>query len=63
MPITTFNSFTDGLDPSRRSREHFVANIDVDDDRRWVPYADGVWFQPCHFAGGQRASASTEEET
>jgi hypothetical protein len=49
MPITAFNSFTDGLDPSRRSREHFIANIDVDDARRWVPYADGVWFQPCHF--------------
>ena len=49
MPITAFNSFTDGLDPSRRSREHFIANIDIEDDRRWVPYADGVWFQPCHF--------------
>jgi hypothetical protein len=24
VPITAFNSFTDGLDPSRRSREHFV---------------------------------------
>ena len=49
MPITAFNSFTDGLDPGRRSREHFIANIDTEDDRRWVPYADGVWFQPCHF--------------
>ena len=49
MPITAFNSFTDGLDPSRRSREHFVTTIDITDDRRWVPYADGVWFQPCHF--------------
>jgi hypothetical protein len=26
MPITAFNSFTDGLDPNRRSREHFVTN-------------------------------------
>ena len=49
MPITAFSSFTDGLDPSRRSREHLIANIDLEDDRRWVPYADGVWFQPCHF--------------
>ena len=38
MPITAFNSFTDGLDPSRRSREHFVTAIDIADDRRWVPY-------------------------
>jgi hypothetical protein len=49
MPITAFNSFTDGLDPNQRSREHFVTNIDIASDRRWVPYADGVWFQPCHF--------------
>jgi quercetin dioxygenase-like cupin family protein len=49
MPITAFNSFTDGLDPTRRSREHFVTTIDTADDRRWVPYADGAWFQPCHF--------------
>jgi hypothetical protein len=26
MPITAFNSFTDGLDPNRRSREHFITN-------------------------------------
>ena len=49
MPITAFNSFTDGLEPSRRSREHFVTSIDIADDRLWVPYADGVWLQPCHF--------------
>ncbi len=49
MAITAFNSFTDGLDPNRRSREHFVTNLNLDDDRRWVPYADGVWLQPCHF--------------
>jgi hypothetical protein len=55
LPITSFNSFTDGLDPNRRSREHFVTNIDLEDQRRWVPYADGVWLQPCQFnvtAGG-----------
>ena len=49
MPITAFNSATDGLDPSRRSREHFIANTNLDDDGPWVPYADGVWFQPCCF--------------
>jgi 2,4'-dihydroxyacetophenone dioxygenase len=49
MPITAFNSFTDGLDPNRRSREHFITNTDLDDDRLWVPYAEGVWFQPCCF--------------
>jgi hypothetical protein len=49
MPITAFESFTDGLDSSQRRRGHFVANIDIDDNRRWVPYADGVWFQPCCF--------------
>jgi 2,4'-dihydroxyacetophenone dioxygenase len=49
MPITTFNSSRDGLEPSQRNREHFIANIDVDDDRRWIPYADGVWLQPCCF--------------
>ena len=49
MPVSAFNSFTDGLDPNRRSREHFIANISVADERFWVPYAEGVWFQPCCF--------------
>src|SRR5882762_6324100 len=49
MPITAFSNFTDGLDPSRRSREHFITNTNLDDDRLWVPYADGVGLQPCHF--------------
>jgi quercetin dioxygenase-like cupin family protein len=49
VPITAFNSFTDGLDANRRSREHFVASIDLGDSPRWVPYAEGVWIQPCHF--------------
>ena len=49
MPITAFDSFTDGLDSNQRSRGHFIADIDVDDNRRWVPYAEGVWFQPCCF--------------
>lgn len=49
MPITSFNSFADGLDPARRNREHFITSVEVDDERRWVPYADGIWLQPCCF--------------
>jgi hypothetical protein len=49
MPITAFNSLTDGLDPSRRNREHFLTHTNLDDDGPWVPYADGVWIQPCCF--------------
>ena len=44
MPITAFSNFTDGLDPSRRSREHFITNVNLEDERLWVPYANGVWF-------------------
>src|SRR3954467_9936931 len=50
MTVCAFNSFTDGLDPNRRQRDHFVANINVNDDGpHWVPYAEGVWLQPCCF--------------
>jgi 2,4'-dihydroxyacetophenone dioxygenase len=49
MPITSFSSFTDGLEPTRRSREHFITNVNLEDERLWVPYANGVWFQPCCF--------------
>jgi len=49
MPITAFNSFTDGLSANQRSRDHFIANINVKDDGLWVPYAEGVWVQPCCF--------------
>jgi hypothetical protein len=37
MPINTFSSFTDGLDSNRRSREHFITNINLNEDRLWVP--------------------------
>jgi hypothetical protein len=37
MPIIAFNSFTDDLESNRRNREHFIANINVEDDRLWVP--------------------------
>lgn len=49
MPITSFSSFSDGLEPSRRSRGHFVANTSLEPEGPWVPYADGVWIQPCCF--------------
>jgi len=49
MPITAFSNFTDQLAPEQREREHFLTNIDTDDEKLWVPYADGVWFQPCLF--------------
>ncbi len=49
MPITEFNSFDDGLKPEQRARGNFVASIDYDDESAWIPYADGVWFQPCSF--------------
>ena len=39
MPVTAFNSFTDGLAPNRRSREHFVTNINLEDGRRWFAHA------------------------
>ena len=49
MPITAFASFTNGLDQGRRRRDHFVTNTDLENDRLWVPYTDGVWLQPCYF--------------
>jgi 2,4'-dihydroxyacetophenone dioxygenase len=49
MPITKFAAFSDGLEPKQRHRDHYIADIDLDDDRLWVPWGDtkGVWFQPC----------------
>ncbi len=49
MPIVAFNHSSDGLEPQQRRREHFIANVNLDDERRWVPYAPGIWFQPCWF--------------
>ena len=49
MPITTFSSFADGLERDQRRRDHFITDVNLEDDRLWVPYAQGVWFQPCHF--------------
>ena len=49
MPIQTFSNTTDGLEPAQRQRGHYVADIDPNNDSLWVPYAEGVWFQPCQF--------------
>ena len=49
MAITTFSNEDDGLDSNQRQRGHFITNTDADDERLWVPYAEGVWFQPCCF--------------
>ena len=49
MPITAFSSFSDGLAANQRSRDHFTADINLEDGPHWVPYANGVWIQPCHF--------------
>jgi hypothetical protein len=49
MPIATFSNTSDGLDPGRRNRDHFILDTNVDDDGPWIPYADGVWVQPCCF--------------
>ena len=49
MPIEKFSSMKDGLEPNQRRREHFIADIDTETDGLWIPYAEGVWFQPCHF--------------
>lgn len=49
MPITNFSSTDDGLQPGQRGRGNFISQVRMDDDRLWVPYAEGVWFQPCSF--------------
>jgi len=48
MPITAFNSLNDGLAADQRSRGHFITDMDLEAGPHWVPYADGVWVQPCH---------------
>ncbi len=36
MPIVTFSSFTDGLDRDQRSRDHFITDTNLENDRLWV---------------------------
>jgi len=55
MAIAAFETCNDGLQAFSRRRDHFVHTPDLADDRLWVPYAEGVWFQPCQVnasAGG-----------
>ena len=49
MPITEFSSFSDGLEPHQRGRGNFIANVEVDNERLWIPYVENVWVQPCSF--------------
>lgn len=49
MPLATFNDSSDGLNPDARDRGHFIAQMDFDESKAWIPYAEGVWVQPCHF--------------
>jgi hypothetical protein len=49
MAIQTFSDSSDGLTPDARDRGHFIAQLDLDDSKAWIPYANGVWIQPCHF--------------
>jgi 2,4'-dihydroxyacetophenone dioxygenase len=51
MPITNFSSFAESRNSAAASTDHghLIANIDLNDENRWVPYADGVWVQPCSF--------------
>jgi len=49
MPITKFDFFTDGLKPEQRRRDEFAVYTHLDDERYWVPYGEGSWFQACFF--------------
>jgi quercetin dioxygenase-like cupin family protein len=49
MAVTTFNNVSDGLNPAQRDRGHFIVNTNTGDNAPWVPYAEGVWIQPCCF--------------
>lgn len=48
MPITNFSSFAENrAAAASNDHGHLISNIDLNDEGRWVPYANGVWFQPC----------------
>ncbi len=49
MPVNTFASYDDGLEAAQRHRDHFITDLDFEDDRLWVPYGETAWFQPCRF--------------
>src|SRR5258707_233174 len=56
MPITAFSSFTDGVDPSRRSREHFIPKIKLEHD--WIAKPGTYIFEP---AGEAHTLVITED--
>ena len=38
MPVAVFNNMADGLSPARhRNREHFLANLNLEDGPHWMP--------------------------
>jgi 2,4'-dihydroxyacetophenone dioxygenase len=49
MPVQTFNFFSSGLTPEQRHFHDYTVDTDLDDDRLWVPFAPGSFFQPCQF--------------
>jgi hypothetical protein len=49
MPISFFKPFNDGLKPEQRLRHEYALDRDLNDERLWVPYTEGTWFQPCRF--------------
>jgi hypothetical protein len=49
MPITHFTNFTDGLTQKTRRRDEFVTHTRLEDERLWIPYGEGSWFQACYF--------------
>lgn len=49
MPIEVFKPYDDGLAGTNRRRDQFTTDTNLDDDRLWIPYGEGVWFQACHF--------------
>jgi 2,4'-dihydroxyacetophenone dioxygenase len=49
VPIDAFRGFDDGLKPADRLRHEYVVHTNLEDEKLWVPYVDGVWFQACNF--------------
>ena len=49
MAISRFNDSAACLVLANRQHNHFTADLDMSDDGPWLPYAEGVWTQMCHF--------------
>ncbi|WP_083421733.1 2,4'-dihydroxyacetophenone dioxygenase family protein [Arsenicibacter rosenii] len=49
MPINTFRTFNDGLLAEQRTHTEYTTDTNLDDDRLWIPYVEGAWFQACSF--------------